>query len=254
MGKFFERYEKGYYQEVYEELLQLQDHIVNPEIQEDALLVAHEIMRRVRYNLEVLIIPKLKKMGYRFGAGSWDHADDLSIKELALVQKEEPIFRKPTARNSIYISKLEQLVGSLPLSIKCWYLDVGDVSLIGAFHSPIPGANYKSGYGLDPLHTQPLKDVFEELRDFADEDDTDSIMLPISPDGDLKYGYSGGGDYEIAVPCKNFDAELCGEEHHLTFINYLRLCFQWGGFPGLEKEMKITQEELDFLTRDLLDF
>ena len=54
---------------------------------------------------------------------------------------------------------------------------------------------------------------------------------------------------------KWFDAPLEGYEvPEITFVNYLRLCFRWGGFPGLEKQHSLTAEKLEFLAKDLLPF
>lgn len=56
------------------------------------------------------------------------------------------------------------------------------------------------------------------------------------------------------LPCKAFDAPLLLEKHHTTFINYLRLCIRWGGFPGLEVDNRLSPGELEYLTKDLLPF
>jgi hypothetical protein len=58
--------------------------------------------------------------------------------------------------------------------------------------------------------------------------------LAIAPDYYHKYGVSGGAPYEIAFPDLAIDAPLLNEWHETTFVNYLRLCFRWGGMPGLE--------------------
>jgi len=47
------------------------------------------------------------------------------------------------------------------------------------------------------------------------------------------------GDAE-QVPCRAFDALLLLEEHQTTFVNYLRVCLQWGGFPGLASEKRLS--------------
>jgi hypothetical protein len=78
--------------------------------------------------------------------------------------------------------------------------------------------------------------------------------LALSPDNAFKYGFGGSGAYSIRLPCKAFDAPLLFERHHTTFVNYLRICFRWGGFPGLESENRLSQDEIEFLTRDLLRF
>ena len=65
-------------------------------------------------------------------------------------------------------------------------------------------------------------------------------------DEQLDFGYS------IALPNAGADAALQGEKHNTTFVNYLRLAFRWGGFPGWEQEARRPERELKFLTEGLL--
>ncbi len=51
----------------------------------------------------------------------------------------------------------------------------------------------------------------------------------------LKYDISGCGGYDIAVPNPAADARLLTEWHRTTFVNYLRICFRYAGFPGWER-------------------
>jgi hypothetical protein len=61
----------------------------------------------------------------------------------------------------------------------------------------------------------------------------DCWLVPIAPDEWHKYDPSGCGEYEIAVPNLAADVRLLTERHHTTFVNYLRICFRWAGFPNL---------------------
>lgn len=38
----------------------------------------------------------------------------------------------------------------------------------------------------------------------------------------------------MTIPDLRADGELLDERHRLFFVDYLRLCFQFGGFPGYE--------------------
>ena len=58
----------------------------------------------------------------------------------------------------------------------------------------------------------------------------------------------------VLFPCKAFDAPLLRERHNITFVNYLRICLKWGGFPGLEIDNRLRGEQLTFLTEGLLPF
>jgi hypothetical protein len=45
---------------------------------------------------------------------------------------------------------------------------------------------------------------------------------------------SGGAPYTIFVPNAAIDAVIEYERHQTTFVNYLRICFAHGGFPGVQ--------------------
>ena len=49
------------------------------------------------------------------------------------------------------------------------------------------------------------------------------------------------------------DALLENERHGLPFVDYLRLAFQWGGFPGFESAGRMLKE-VEFLNDGLLTF
>jgi hypothetical protein len=53
------------------------------------------------------------------------------------------------------------------------------------------------------------------------------------------------------LPDPAADAVLLGVEDYGTFVEYLRTCFRWGGFPGLRSLPKPPREELAFLTEGL---
>jgi hypothetical protein len=56
----------------------------------------------------------------------------------------------------------------------------------------------------------------------------------------------------MEIPDPAVDAPLDGDEDYGTFVEYLRTCFRWGGFPGLRSSAKPPREELAFLTQGLL--
>ena len=57
----------------------------------------------------------------------------------------------------------------------------------------------------------------------------------------------------MAFPDARADGELVDERHQLFFVDYLRLCFEFGGFPGYEG--KGTQpQELRALAEGLVAF
>lgn len=255
MLDLYNRYQKGSYQEIYDDLLRMQDRVFEEPVYTDALLVAREIMKRVRSNLE-LLIPRLHTLGFQFGEGFWQQFDDSSAEEKASIAKELPVLGTPTLEASTRVAFLEQLTGPLPLSLRCWYEEVGSVNLIGLFpDSATRSFNCEYGCILDPLFIYPADIALQMVTAYTESGVWQSnSTLPLSPDNYYKYGYSGSGAYAMKLPYNAFDAPLLLEKHHLTFVDYLRLCFQWGGFPGLETENRLTPEEVHFLTQGLQPF
>jgi hypothetical protein len=244
MINLFDRYHQGQYQEVYDELLSRQE-INESEVYNEALLIMQDLMRRVRYNIEH-IIAHLYDMRYQFGKGGFwaNFADEEKHGKYA-------IFQPPTPETQRQVRLLEQLAGPLPLSLICWYEEVGSVNLIGLF----PSQEREYGSILDPLYVDSIEAVLQivtTLKQFDLWEDDPQVIL--APDRYHKYGYSGAGAYTIQLPCSAIDAPLLGEPHHTTFVNYLRICMRWGGFPGLEQECRLSKDELTFLTSGLLPF
>ncbi|MBZ0315611.1 MAG: hypothetical protein K8L91_04265 [Anaerolineae bacterium] len=100
------------------------------------------------------------------------------------------------------------------------------------------------------------QEVRAEMEEF-DEDDprmADGFTVHIAPDLEHKSNFSGSGGYNIALPNGAFDAPLLYEAHQTTLVNYLRISFQWAGFPGLADEPKRDNALLDQLRVGLLPF
>lgn len=253
MPQFYERYLNGFYQEVYDELLQAQEQVFDEPLYEDALLVGRAMMKRVRYNLE-RVIARLRTLDYRFGEGFWE--EDITPEEKALIEQDIPVFQAPPAATAERLVMLEQLVGSLPVALTCWYHEVGAVNLIGLF-PPSNNQVFDKEYGtlVDPLFVYSLEMLLKMSRGLsANRKESFIQSLSLSPDNYYKYQLSGSGAYTLSLPAQVFDTLLLRERHHTTFVNYLRYCFRWGGFPGLEIDNRLTQEMLSFLTADLLEF
>ncbi len=179
------------------------------------------------------------------------------FKEEAYWKREAPIYRLSTPEIRQKVAVLEQHVGPLPLSLKCWYEEVESINLVGLFPpSPYHALDYNYGSNLDPLFIYSMELVLQMIEGSVRDgvSSQEEWILPLSPDHLHKFGYSGSGPYHIIVPYKAIDAFLLDEPHRTTFINYLRICLQWGGFPGLETDNRLTHDELDFLTKDLLRF
>ncbi len=265
-ANYLERYLAGEYESVWAELQGIGAAVHEEPLYSVALAVARETMRCARRNIETLI-PRLEAIGFRFGY-DWLEEDELDFAE-----HQPPIFAPPGEDIQERIAELESLAGVLPLSLRAWYETVGAVNLVGML--PETWGNLE----LDPLQVFSIEDHIEMVRyeltsagevpdelvatDDAREKDEGfqtynrlrqegKRFLMIAPDHWFKYNISGSGSYEIAVPDPAADARLFLEWHHTTFVNYLRICFRWGGLPGLEHVSQVPAQDLATLTNDLL--
>jgi len=175
--------------------------------------------------------------------------------------KDEVVFSAPMKEEIATVRRLEKEGLILPLSLRAWVEEVGHVNLSGEH----PALCFWASEGFPGVYADPLMiflDHFileseaslEKRKAGGEPGPIDAVLgwdaqakarLAVE-DEQLDYGYS------IALPNAGADASLQGEKHNTTFVNYLRLAFRWGGFPGWEQEARRPERELKFLTEGLL--
>ena len=160
------------------------------------------------------------------------------------------VFLPAAPRDAKDLDRVEKkLKGPLPISLRCWYEQVGGVNLMGYHETLNPKAGSESP---DPLVIDPFMDAicawFGEDLEFEENE----IELPLAPDDISKAFQSGGDPYAVKLPDSSADGLFLNEAHNTTFVNYLRIAFQWGGFPGWERALPRPDKELDYLREDLL--
>ncbi len=187
----------------------------------------YETMERVNENVRVLI-ERLSGIGYRFAAKA----------------PHQPPGRKTWKQ----IQELERLAGPLPFSLRAFYDVVGAVDFIGRHRTLIPS---ESTVAPDPLVVYGVQDALEEA-DSMDDDEREGVT--IAPDDLHKENVSGGDAYTIALPDGRADGMVLNERHNLRFVDYLRLCCHFGGFPGYEGVDRGVPAELDQLRAGLVEF
>jgi hypothetical protein len=161
--------------------------------------------------------------------------------------KNPDVFDPPGKQTAAQLKKLEKAAsGPLPISLRAWYEQVGGVSLMGS-HAVLNPKD--SVVAADPLVVAPLRELLQMVEH---EGADDKIGLWIAPDDLHKANVSGGDPYTITVPNACADADLEYEWHHTTFVNYLRKAFEWGGFPGWQRDKKPPREAIAKLTEGLL--
>ena len=226
-----------------------------------------QMMENLR-ELQAKVAPLLQKASAR------------AAKEAAAKRKpplEDPQVFSPADTNTPrLVAKLEKMLkGPLPLSLRAWYEQVGGVSLMGShavfnavdFSSrgilrqfgsfatvgavPAPAAGEE--YAPDPLVVYPIEELLDQLSGREDDeegDDGGKVQLVISPDELQKANISGDARY-IALPDARADFEF-DDSRKGTFVNHLRVTFQWGGFPGWERLKNAPRAEIAELSEDLL--
>jgi hypothetical protein len=232
----YERYQGGAHRDVWRELVSLGARVREDPYAADALAVAHETMGRVQKNVRMLV-ERLTALSYRFGTpGGRDRTTHAHTPPPPDIHKQ--------------IVSFERAYGILPLSLRAFYEVVGEVNLNGSHPTLAPA---DGPVAPDPLVVYALDEGAVEYE--ADDDDEEGrpAAITIAPDDLHKANTSGGAPYEMAIPDLRADAELLNERHQLFFVDYLRLCFRFGGFPGYDGAAKVP-EEIGALTAGLVDF
>jgi hypothetical protein len=208
-----ERYVSGDRVQVWTEITSLGVDVRSNEFWPEAVDVARETMRRARENVESLT-RLLSENGYEF-----------AVDTHPLIPPQDDVVSQ--------LDRLEQTIGQLPLSLRCWFEEVGQVNLAGRH----PAWEYDYS---DPLVIEaPIDYVLTEHAGWeADRGtawDRRGFVIDLAPDYLHKAQVSGGPPYAMAVPNAAADGALLWERHQTTFVNYLRICFRWGGFPGWDR-------------------
>jgi uncharacterized protein DUF6745 len=253
----------------------------------DALAVAYETMRRVAQNVRI-VVGRLEAIGYRFGTPgttsdvkvaygadstvidlgridpSASHAEGLlgilnRLRSAFSHEAQPPSEARggatvrphvpPDSRVAKQLRRIEKRTGVLPLSVRAFYEVVGAVDFNGVHPSLAPP---EASTCPDPLVVYGPDDVLAELDGWEDEDRPSQIA--VAPDDLHKAGTSGNDGYALAVPDARADGELLNERHNLLFVEYLRLCVQWAGFPGYEGMDQGIPPEIEAIRSGLIAF
>lgn len=262
-SEFVERYLSGECEAVWAELTSLGNLRSDDEMWDVATAIAQETMRRVRTNIRTLA-ERLVHLEFRFGEGLYDDEGEAERERLLA---DEPVYSFSDAQPASFrdeIVRLEELTGGLPFALRAFYEVVGSVNFVGRgpmwreLDPPRPGdepllRGYQlSRYGSDPLCVYSPKMV---LRFPSPRQGLTSVI--IAPDCNAKFGSSVSGPYRVMVPSSAADVALDREWHKTTFVNYLRICCRWGGFPGLEfhrDKDQLAAGVIHDLIRDLVPF
>ncbi len=227
---YLQRYLAGEYEAVCRELCDLGEGVRSVDVFPEAEAVALALMERVATNIDQ-IIERLEARGYQFA----HYPDGEPVPGLRGGRI------RPSSEMLAAMNTLTARVGALPLSLRCFWQVVGEVTLVGrAPDGELPGYS-------DPLWVEGPQVALAELEEVSSmEDGSDAFLCPIAPDVFHKDNVSGGAPYEIALPNNAFDAPLQGEWRGMGLVAYLRTAIlDWGGFPGLSEQSPQQQWRLD---------
>ncbi len=242
----FDRYLAGEHEQVWKDLVALGPKVRSEAHAADALAVAYETMHRVEHNVRT-VAERLSGLGFRFvdpGRGG--------LLGALFGRRDHPAHVPPGSDTAKAIARLERRVhGPIPLALRAFYDVVGQVDLSGEHEAIAPRG---SDFTPDPLIVYGVEDALGWLDGLDDEEEEDGTVIAIAPDALHKANISGGDPYMIRVPAALADAPVEEEPHDVTFVEYLRIAFRCGGFPGWEGANGATPPEISRLRDGLLPF
>jgi len=251
MAKFTDRYLAGEHRAVWTELQSLGSIREGHPQWSDIRTVVTETMRRARNNIET-IIDRLRKSNYQF------------------VDTTDPPFHigqplsTPDDKSLAMRDWLESLTGPLPMVLRGWLEFVGDVNLLGN-HPDWPETNMFSDAMVVEFEYRECdasinareyyRNQLEEWRYAIEHDgpeETGPFRLNFAPDALHKVNVSGGGPYGMIVPDDQIDGMLDLDGRRIYFTDYLRECFEWGGFPGFARMPECDNGTITNLAKNLI--
>lgn len=222
MGDLIGRYRSGEFEAVWREIRSQGS--VDGEFRQEVMEVAEETMRRVARNAD-LLTERLQAEGWQALSGE--------------------LRTPPSSDDSDVFERIEQITeGPLPPSLYAFWTVVGGVDCVWNYNSsgPMPGLGVDLAMEeMDPICVDPPRQVtylFDQWLDQKTRPDpglVDPFSLDLAPDHYHKADVSGGEPYGIELPFHGADPIFANERHGLPFVDYLRLCFKWAGFPGLNE-------------------
>jgi hypothetical protein len=213
------KYQQGYCREVYDEIRDWGEDAFKSQHYPMVESVLKDTFKRLAYNLDI-IYSELVKLGYCFPT---------HIRH----DFQRPMV-KPAADVDNLLTSLDRAVkkkGHVPLSLKLFYQMVGSCNFAWDYDQR-PDIPWE---GSDPIQIAPLTDLLAESAEREDFSE-----LQVSADYWHKDNISGGPPYSVKLTKHpSIDSQFLNEEHNTTFIGYLRLTMENGGFSRADKCMHI---------------
>jgi len=161
-----------------------------------------------------------------------------------------------------YVEELDRVVGPLPLSLRAWYTEVGAVNFYG-YHPnwtrftwlPERLKEAPDRYLMtecDPLQVCVLDaarmDAVGKQHVEGHRHDFEFAADPYFKD----YTCRSSTPFAFSLPNPCMDATLMSYVPRLTFVEYLRHCLRWAGFPGMANWTHTPDDDVSFVTKVLV--
>ena len=226
---FYDRYINGETKQVYQEIYELEQKAFLPTNLTDIEKVLTETFQRVSFNLDI-IYKELKEINYSF-------------KKHPKRNFEKPL-HQPLPNTAFLTQQLDKAVqsfGYIPLSIKYFYKIVGGVNFIWDYETSKDFLWRMA----DPIQVASLDAVVEtvtgkywkeEMEQYILDETSEPAFLDLAADDLHKDNISGGPAYALQITKEPaIDSNFINEPNKTTFIDYLRICFENCGFPGITR-------------------
>ena len=252
---FYERYQNGECREVCSELVAMGDAVRDVRVIDDATAVAREFVCRAIHNLRQ-IHSRLVELGYAFRR-----------PKRALIVRETPRY--------IEVNAFERELGKLPLVLKEWYARVESLDFgqkeeqFRQSDSDLKGLEWHYEFLVWSLsearkawaeakaeHLKLRRHYQRERIKLYQEDPIPCLITGGCASNNVSDGFP--------LPCLEFDAVKRADDTVLTFTDFFRTAFHYGGFPVLvcyDQQMKgfsslymrpNIERILPLLTKDLM--
>jgi len=242
--KLVGRYQSGECAAVWKDLVALGPDVRKPPYDAAARAVAAETMRRVKHNYE-LVVNRLRGLDYEFEV-------DPDAPRERIDPIRGPMHTPPP--DTEHLAACEEAGLLIPLAVHSFVQEVEAVELLGTHRLLCPAGKAAIA---DPALVQLSPFFYQNmLSEWAERDPGDVFLLELCASARCKDLIMSGNMAEewfaIQLPNGSADAVLVGDPEGRSFVEYLRWSFQWGGFPGWEKQKDRPERELAFLRDELL--
>lgn len=223
----YERYLNGETEQVCNDIVVLGETAFSHVYRDEVDKVLTELFTRVAYNLNI-IYAELQRIGYLFKT-EFQH------------NFERPL-HAPLPNTDDLLTTLNEAVipfGYVPLSLQYFYKIVGGVNFVWDYET----SDEFMWDMADPIQVASLDATVEtvtnkywpqEMEEKIDEGD--ALYLELAADDLHKDNVSGGPAYSLEITKDpSVDGLFLNDPHATTFINYLRICFEYCGFPSINR-------------------